>query len=90
MHGGDTPAEREAKTSSTTSQIQGGCTTIYNLAGSLLCDRRGESESGAVDSRAEEKTIVFNPPTEALKRSAVVEELLSFLTEVKGATHSLK
>lgn len=36
-HGGDTP-RREAKTSSTTSEIQGGCATIYNLASSLLCD----------------------------------------------------
>lgn len=44
------------KTSSTTSEIQGGCATIYNLAGSLLCDS-GESESGTVNSRAEERPL---------------------------------
>lgn len=67
-----------AKTSLTTTEIQGGCTTIYNLP-SLLCDSRGgwreeqreggdtDSDGGwPVNSRAEEKTIVFFPLTGAL------------------------
>lgn len=66
------------KTSLTTTEIQGGCTTIYNLP-SLLCDSRGgwreeqreggdtDSDGGwPVNSRAEEETIVFFPLTGAL------------------------